>query len=108
LPGWRGSGLTIPRVHRGDSKREPPGGHYAILSRLSRRNLIVPLEAPCHAMARGPAIPIQYARAPRRKKGQPNDPKPPATTPKKARTQVRDKAKVVGRWHDNRGAIVVS
>jgi hypothetical protein len=33
-------------------------------------------------------------------KGQPNDPTEPVTTIRTARTKVRDKAKVVGRWHD--------
>jgi integrase len=34
-------------------------------------------------------------------KGQPNDPTRPVTTLRTAWTNVRDKAKVVGRWHDN-------
>jgi hypothetical protein len=33
-------------------------------------------------------------------KGQPNDPTQPVTTLRTAWTKVRDKAKVVGRWHD--------
>jgi hypothetical protein len=32
-------------------------------------------------------------------KGQPSDPTPPVTTLRTAWTNVRDKAKVVGRWH---------
>ena len=39
-------------------------------------------------------------------KGQPNDPTCPVTTLKTAWTKVRDKAKVVGRWHDNRHTLV--
>ncbi len=39
-------------------------------------------------------------------KGQPNDPTRPVTTLKTAWTKVRDKAKVVGRWHDNRHTLV--
>ena len=39
-------------------------------------------------------------------KGQPNDPTSPVTTLKTAWTKVRDKAKVVGRWHDNRHTLV--
>jgi len=35
-------------------------------------------------------------------KGQPNDPTRPVTTLRTAWTKVRNKAKVVGRWHDNR------
>jgi hypothetical protein len=39
-------------------------------------------------------------------KGQPNDPTHPVTTLRTAWTKVRDKAKVVGRWHDNRHTLV--
>jgi integrase len=39
-------------------------------------------------------------------KGQPNDPTRPVTSLKTAWTKVRDKAKVVGRWHDNRHTLV--
>jgi hypothetical protein len=39
-------------------------------------------------------------------KGQPNDPTGPVTTLRTAWTKVRDKAKVVGRWHDNRHTLV--
>jgi integrase len=39
-------------------------------------------------------------------KGQPNDPTSPVTSLKTAWTKVRDKAKVVGRWHDNRHTLV--
>ena len=39
-------------------------------------------------------------------KGQPNDPSRPVTSLKTAWTKVRDKAKVVGRWHDNRHTLV--
>jgi integrase len=39
-------------------------------------------------------------------KGQPNDPTSPVTTLKTAWTKVRNKAKVVGRWHDNRHTLV--
>jgi uncharacterized LabA/DUF88 family protein len=39
-------------------------------------------------------------------KGQPNDPTRPVTSLKTAWTKVRDKAKVVGRWHDNRPTLV--
>ena len=39
-------------------------------------------------------------------KGQPNDPTRPVTTLRTAWTKVRDKAKVVGRWHDNRHTLV--
>jgi len=39
-------------------------------------------------------------------KGQPNDPTSPVTTLRTAWTKVRDKAKVVGRWHDNRHTLV--
>jgi integrase len=39
-------------------------------------------------------------------KGQPNDPTRPVTTLKTAWTKVRDNAKVVGRWHDNRHTLV--
>jgi len=39
-------------------------------------------------------------------KGQPNDPTRPVTTLKTAWTKVREKAKVVGRWHDNRHTLV--
>ena len=39
-------------------------------------------------------------------KGQPNDPTQPVTTLRTAWTKVRDKAKVVGRWHDNRHTLV--
>ena len=39
-------------------------------------------------------------------KGQPNDPTRPVTTLRTAWTRVRDKAKVVGRWHDNRHTLV--
>jgi hypothetical protein len=35
-------------------------------------------------------------------KSQPNDPTRPITTLRTAWTKMRDKAKVVGRWHDNR------
>ena len=41
-------------------------------------------------------------------KGQPNDPTKPVTTLRTAWTKVRDKAKVVGRWHDNRHTLVTS
>ncbi len=39
-------------------------------------------------------------------KGQPNDPTSPVTTLRTAWTKVREKAKVVGRWHDNRHTLV--
>jgi integrase len=39
-------------------------------------------------------------------KGQPNDPTRPVTTLRTAWTKVRDKAKVVGRWYDNRHTLV--
>ena len=39
-------------------------------------------------------------------KGQPNDPTIPVTTLKTAWTKVRDNAKVVGRWHNNRHTLV--
>jgi integrase len=39
-------------------------------------------------------------------KGQPNDPTRPVSTLKTAWTKVRDNAKVVGRWHDNRHTLV--
>ena len=39
-------------------------------------------------------------------KGQPNDPTRPVTTLRTAWITVRDKAKVVGRWHDNRHTLV--
>jgi integrase len=39
-------------------------------------------------------------------KGQPSDPTRPVTTLKTAWTKVRDNAKVVGRWHDNRHTLV--
>src|SRR5450755_3294550 len=39
-------------------------------------------------------------------KGQPNDPTRPVTSLKTAWTKVREKAKVVGRWHDNRHTLV--
>jgi integrase len=39
-------------------------------------------------------------------KGQPNDPARPVTTLKTAWTKVRDNAKVVGRWHDNRHTLI--
>jgi integrase len=39
-------------------------------------------------------------------KGQPNDPTRPVTTLRTAWTKVRDKANVVGRWHDNRHTLV--
>ena len=39
-------------------------------------------------------------------KGQPNDPTRPVTSLKTAWTKVRDKANVVGRWHDNRHMLV--
>jgi integrase len=39
-------------------------------------------------------------------KGQPNDPTKAVTTLKTAWTKVRDNAKVVGRWHDNRHTLV--
>jgi integrase len=39
-------------------------------------------------------------------KGQPNDPTKPVTTLRTAWTKVRDKSKVVGRWHDNRHTLV--
>jgi integrase len=39
-------------------------------------------------------------------KGQSNDPTRPVTTLKTAWTKVRDNAKVVGRWHDNRHTLV--
>jgi integrase len=39
-------------------------------------------------------------------KGQPNDPTSPVTTLKTAWTKVRDNAKVIGRWHDNRHTLV--
>ncbi len=39
-------------------------------------------------------------------KGQPNDPTRPVTSLKTAWTKVRDNAKVIGRWHDNRHTLV--
>src|ERR1039457_2583159 len=39
-------------------------------------------------------------------KGQPNDPTRPVSTLRTAWTKVRDKAEVVGRWHDNRHTLV--
>ena len=39
-------------------------------------------------------------------KGQPSDPTRPVTTLKTAWTKVREKANVVGRWHDNRHTLV--
>lgn len=39
-------------------------------------------------------------------KGQPNNPTRPVTTLKTSWTKVRDKAGVVGRWHDNRHTLV--
>jgi hypothetical protein len=39
-------------------------------------------------------------------KGSRNDPTRPVTTLRTAWTKVRDKAKVVGRWHDNRYTLV--
>jgi integrase len=39
-------------------------------------------------------------------KGQPNGPTRPVTTLRTVWTKVRDKAKVVGRWHDNRHTLV--
>ena len=39
-------------------------------------------------------------------KGQPNDPTRAVTTLRTAWTKVRTKAKVVGRWHDNRHTLV--
>src|SRR6516165_5780749 len=39
-------------------------------------------------------------------KVQPNDPTKPVTTSKTAWTRVRENAKVVGRWHDNRHTLV--
>ena len=39
-------------------------------------------------------------------KGQPNDPTQPVTTLRTAWTKVRDKGKVVARWHDNRHTLV--
>jgi integrase len=39
-------------------------------------------------------------------KGQPTDPTRPVTTLKTAWTKVREKAKVSGRWHDNRHTLV--
>lgn len=39
-------------------------------------------------------------------KGQPNDPTCPVTTLRTAWTKVRENAKVVGRWHDNRHTLV--
>ena len=39
-------------------------------------------------------------------RGQLNDPTRPVTTLRTAWTKVRDKAKVVGRWHDNRHTLV--
>jgi integrase len=39
-------------------------------------------------------------------KGQPNDPTRPVSTLRTAWTTVRDNAKVVGRWHDNRHTLV--
>jgi integrase len=39
-------------------------------------------------------------------KGQPNDPTRPVTTLRTAWTKVRDNAKVIGRWHDNRHTLV--
>src|ERR1039458_9840304 len=48
---------------------------------------------------------VYSCRAPRGK-GQPNDPTRPVTSLKTAWTKVRDEAKVVGRWHDNRHTLV--
>jgi integrase len=39
-------------------------------------------------------------------KGQPNDPTRPVTTLRTAWTKVRENAKVIGRWHDNRHTLV--
>jgi integrase len=39
-------------------------------------------------------------------RGQPSDPTSPVTTLKTAWTKVRENAKVVGRWHDNRHTLV--
>jgi integrase len=39
-------------------------------------------------------------------KGQPNDPTRPVSTLKTAWTKVRNNAKVIGRWHDNRHTLV--
>ncbi|MGO9208530.1 MAG: tyrosine-type recombinase/integrase [Terriglobales bacterium] len=39
-------------------------------------------------------------------RGQPDDPTRPVTSLRTAWTKVRDKAKVVGRWHDNRHTLV--
>ncbi len=39
-------------------------------------------------------------------RGQPSDPTRPVTTLRTAWTKVREKAKVVGRWHDNRHTLV--
>jgi site-specific recombinase XerD len=39
-------------------------------------------------------------------KGQPNDPTRPVTTLRTAWTKVREKTKVIGRWHDNRHTLV--
>ena len=39
-------------------------------------------------------------------RGQPNDPTRPVTLLRTAWTKVREKAKVVGRWHDNRHTLV--
>jgi integrase len=39
-------------------------------------------------------------------KGKPNDPTRPITSFRTAWTKVREKAKVVGRWHDNRHTLV--
>jgi integrase len=39
-------------------------------------------------------------------KGQPSDPTRPVTSLRTAWTKVREKAKVVGRWHDNRHTLV--
>ena len=41
-------------------------------------------------------------------KGQPNDPTRPVTTLRTALTKVRDKARVVGRWHDNRHTFITN
>jgi integrase len=39
-------------------------------------------------------------------KGQPNDPTRPVTSLRTAWTKVRENAKVVGQWHDNRHTLV--
>ena len=40
------------------------------------------------------------------REGQPNDPTRPVTSLKTAWTKVRDQAKVIGRWHDNRHTLI--